>query len=429
MSKKTLPGIIRNSLIAILLLILGTVLGYKYAQGQVLAKQAQLPIVRNLLPAPQVQTPAAQQISGDTQPPDNINLQADFDVFWEVWSLLERDYLEPEKLDSKKMVNGAISGMTAAVGDSYTMYLPPTDNKRSGENLAGKFYGVGIELGYIDQTLAVISPLEGTPAAKAGLQAGDLILHVKDEQKEIDEDTTDWTLVEAVNKIRGKKGQPITFTIYRESKEEPFKVTVERGEIVVESVKLEFVEHNEKRVAHLKLSRFGGRTMKEWDQAVETITSQANQIDGIALDLRNNPGGYFETSIEVASDFIENDVVVSQKSKYSQQDYPAEGQARLDQFPLVVLVNKGSASASEIVAGAIRDDLGAKLVGQRTFGKGTVQDRRSLSNGGGVHITVGRWLLPKGDWIHEEGLPVDVEAEQNQETEEDEVLLKAIEAL
>jgi carboxyl-terminal processing protease len=413
---------LKNIVIGFLLLVLGIVIGNRYAYADSLPFGLKLPFLNTTS-----SVSSLSRVSGQAEPPEDRKV--DFDVFWEVWSLLERDYLEPEDLKTKDMVNGAISGMTAAIGDPYTMYLPPTDNKRSGENLAGKFYGVGIELGYIEKTLAVVSPLDGTPAERAGLEAGDLILHVTDENKGIDEDTSDWSLTEAVNKIRGKKGTEVTFTIYRENKEEPFKVTVPRGEIVVETVDLKFVEHDDKRVAHLKISRFGGRTKNEWDQAVDKILEQQDQVDGLVLDMRNNPGGYFDRSIEIASDFIENDVVVSQKGKYNETPYPAEGEARLKSFPLVVLVNKGSASASEIVAGALRDDLGVKLIGQRTFGKGTVQDRREVSNGGGVHITVGRWLLPNGGWIHDEGLKVDVEVESDAETEQDEVLLKGIEEL
>ena len=307
------------------------------------------------------------------------------------------------------------------------MYLPPDDNKRSGENLNGSFYGVGIELGYIDGTLAVIAPLDDTPAVKAGIEAGDLILHVKDEKKNIDEDTLNWSLEEAVNNIRGERNTPITFTLYREDATSTFDVTVRRDEILIETVKVEFKEFEGKNIALLRVGKFGGRTGEEWDTAVAQIKAASPKVDGIVLDLRNNPGGYFDTSIELASDFIKSGVVVSQKDKYTQQDFRSIGTARLKDYPLVVLVNKGSASASEILAGALRDDLGVKLIGEQTFGKGTVQDRKAVSNGGGIHITVGRWLLPSGAWIHDEGIPVDIEVEQNRDTEEDEVLQRGLE--
>ncbi len=412
---------VRNVIISLLMLILGLMVGLHHEEK-----------VRRMTPflfSQQTTVKPSSQINGQVVPPADKG-ELNFDVFWEVWGLLERDYLNPEDLQANDMVNGAIRGMTKAVGDPYTIYLPPQDNKRSGENLQGSFYGVGIELGYIEKTLAIIAPLDGTPAAQAGLEAGDLILHVTDETKDLDEDTIDWSLEEAVNKIRGKKGVPITFTIYRENNGgEPFDVTVKRDEIVIETVKLEMQDYQGFNLAHLRLSRFGGRTQQEWDQAVAKILNAQPAVDGIVLDMRNNPGGYFDTSIELASDFIERGTVVSQKSRYSTENYSAVGQARLKDYSLVVLVNKGSASAAEIVAGALRDDLGIKLVGQQTFGKGTVQDRKEVSNGGGVHITVGRWLLPKGDWIHDEGIPVDVEVEQNRETEEDEVLQRGMQIL
>lgn len=353
----------------------------------------------------------------------------DFGIFWEVWSLLERDYVYPEKLDATKMVDGAVGGLAASLGDPYTMYLPKEANERSAQDLAGAFYGVGIELGYVDGILAAVSPLEGTPAFAAGVKAGDLIINVKDEAKGVDEDSSRWPLNKAVDTIRGPKDTPVTLTLVREGVEAQFDVTINRGEIVVSSVTLEFVESAGKRVAHLKLSRFGERTDAEWNASVEEIVKQKGSIDGIVLDMRNNPGGFFEGAINVSSEFIEDGVVVSQKDRLFKQDFEARGKARLAGIPVEVLVNKGSASASEIVAGALRDRLGAQLIGTKTFGKGTVQDRRELSNGAGIHITVARWMLPGGEWIHEAGIPVNVEVEDTVDTDVDEQLLKAIEII
>ncbi len=405
-----------NTVICLLLFLLGIVVGSRY--------QNELASFTPFLIQSGEAVPPSSQLNGSLSAPSDK--EVDFNVFWEVWSLLERDYLNPEELKAAQMVDGAIKGMTAAIGDPYTVYLPPDVNKRSGEDLQGSFFGVGIELGYIDQTLAVIAPLDGTPASEAGLEAGDLILHVKDDKKGIDEDTGDWTLVEAVDNIRGERGTPVIFTIFREGEQEPFEVTVVRDEIVVDTVTLDFKGYEDFDIAVLRVSRFGGRTEKQWDEAVERILKAEREVKGIVFDLRNNPGGYFDGAIQLASDFIENDVVVTQKTKYNQQDYRSQGIARLRGYPLVVLVNKGSASASEILAGALRDDLGVLLIGEQTFGKGTVQERKEVSNQGGVHVTVGRWMLPDGDWIHDEGIPVDIEVEQNRDTEEDEVLERAL---
>ncbi len=416
--KKIALTTVRNIVIGLLLFTIGLVIGQRY--------QGRISIISSDIIAPTSSTPLGKLV-GQLTPPENQ--EVNFDVFWEVWSLLENEYLDSDKLDSQEMVDGAIKGMVQAAGDPYTIYLSPNDNKRSGEDLQGTFFGVGIELGYIDGVLAIIAPLDGTPAQEAGLQAGDLILEVKDPQKGIDEDSSGWSLVEAVENIRGPRGSIVTFTIFREGAEMPFEVEVRRDEILVDTVNLEIVEHEGKSIAHLRVTRFGGRTKEEWDRAVTSILSANPRIEGIVLDFRNNPGGYFDRSIDLASDFIQNDVVVTQKGKVFTQDYRTNGSARLRNYPLVVLVNKGSASASEIVAGALRDDLGIKLIGEQTFGKGTVQDRKEISNGGGMHITVGRWMLPKGDWIHDEGIPVDIEVTQDYETEEDEILLRGLEEL
>ena len=255
-------------------------------------------------------------------------------------------------------------------------------------------------------------------------------MHVKDADKELDEDTTDWSLNEAVNKIRGEKGTEVELTLYqKEDGAQPRTLSIPRDEIIVPTVELEFVEHNGKKAAHIQLSKFGDRTTSELENIISQILIERPNIEGIILDLRNNPGGFFDGAIDVASEFIDFGVVVSQKSKYYQQDYKVRGGARLSNIPLVVLVNRGSASASEIVAGALRDQKGSKLIGERSFGKGTVQDARELDDGSGLHVTIARWLLPSGEWIHEEGIPVDIDVEDDYETEHDEVVIRAIEEL
>jgi carboxyl-terminal processing protease len=411
---------ISRVLLVMLVLFIGALAEHRF---QFLNKYSKI----NLSALKSGETTQLAKIKNSVKPKDKKDV--DFEIFWEVWNLLERDYVYPEKVDATKMVDGAVGGMTASLEDPYTMYLPKEANERSAQDLAGAFFGVGIELGYIDGYLAAVTPLEGTPAFEAGVKPGDYIVNVKDEAKDIDEDSSKWSLNKAVDVIRGPKGSPVVLTLVREGVEAPFDVEIKRGEIVVKSVTLDFVEYAGKRVAHLKVSRFGERTDAEWDESVKEILAQKNSIDGIILDMRNNPGGFFEGAINMASEFIEDGTVVSQKDRLFAQDFEARGKARLAGIPLEVLVNKGSASASEIVAGALRDQLGAKLVGTKTFGKGTVQDRRELSNGAGIHITVARWMLPGGDWIHEEGIPVDVEVEYNPDTEADDQLNKAIEIL
>lgn len=402
----------RSAIISVLLLVLGGVIGFQVAQGKSIPVLSAALQKSNLI---NVEQPAQY---GDV----------DFSQFWEVWQILENKYLDPDKLNTQEQVYGAIGGMTSALGDPFTMYLPPQDQKRSTEDLAGSFYGIGVELGYKDQTLAVIAPLKGSPAERAGVQAGDLILNIKDDSKKINESTNDMPILDAVGKIRGQKGVPVTLTLYRDGTQRPFDITIERDEIVVPSVEVEFIEQNGKKAAHLTLSRFGDRTMSEWDGIVAQIVSEPN-LDGVILDLRNNPGGYLNGAIDIASEFISDGVVVSQQGRSMTQKYTVSRRGKLTQIPINVLINKGSASASEIVAGALRDRRNAKLIGENTFGKGTVQDAIELNNGAGLHVTVGRWLLPNGDWIHEKGIPATVEVSNDPNTEQDEQLDKAVEEL
>lgn len=434
---KTSPisRLVRHSttiVIVVLLVVLGGMLEYRYSLIE------QTPFAQlNTQKIGRRSDLSASTLSNiiNGQPPAERNGQVDMNVFWQTWKMLEDDYYLPEKMESQKMVDGAVAGLVASLGDPYTTYLPAKENERSGQDLAGSFYGVGIELGFSPEgILSVVAPLDGTPAAQAGLQPNDLILNVKDSQKKLDEATTGWSLEKAVDSIRGPKDSVVTLTMYRQGKEgeeaKPFDVDLKRGEIVVKSVKLEFPTVAGKKIAHLKISKFGERTMQEWDGAVAEILKQKGQISGIVLDMRNNPGGLFDDAIQVTSDFVDSGIVVSQKGRYSSKDYQSKGKARLKNIPLVVLVNKGSASASEIVAGALKDRINATLVGETTFGKGTVQDRVPLSNGGGLHVTIAQWLTPNGNWIHEKGIAVNIEEKDNPETKDiDEQLIKAAEQL
>ncbi len=343
----------------------------------------------------------------------------DFSLFWEVWDKLHSDYLDGNKLDNAKMVYGAIEGMTAAIGDPYTVFLPPTDNKQAKEDLNGAFEGVGIQLGYIDRQLAVVAPLEKHPAIAAGIKAGDLILHIKDELNGVDKDAIGMNLPEAVQLIRGKKGTSVTLTVLHPGAEKPVEITMTRNTIVVPSVEVEIGKVSGDKwqvtdngnVAWLRLYRFGDQTSEQWDEAVSKISlAKINPgFKGVVLDVRNNPGGFLVGSVYVASEFVKDGVIVKQQGKYQTETYEVERMGKLIGMPVVVLVNKGSASASEIVAGALRDRVRAKLVGETTFGKGTVQDAQDLRGGAGIHITSGRWLLPSGEWISEKGLKPDVE--------------------
>lgn len=356
-------------------------------------------------------------------------------LMWQVKDILQKKYLDKDKIKDKEMVYGAISGLVSSLGDPYTVFLPPKENKASNEDLAGEFGGVGIQLGYKDKTLAVMAPLAKTPAEKAGLKAGDLILKIKDVEKKIDRDTAGISLDEAVGLIRGKVGTEVTLKMYREGKEGTFDVTLTRDNIVVPSLEMEVRSEKGKSIVWVKLYKFSEQVYKDWPSLVDKILAEKNKksgnFGGIILDLRNNPGGFLQASVLVASDFIKDGVVVEQAGADGQKvDYQVEkGRGKLLDEKLVVLINGGSASAAEILAGALRDYKRGKLVGEKSFGKGTVQSPEDFADGSGIHITIAKWLLPSGKNIHGEGVNPDVEVKAGDDPKVDLQLQKAIEVL
>ncbi len=324
-----------------------------------------------------------------------------FSLFWETYNDLKQKYVDNKKLNDQTLYYGAIKGMTAAIGDPYTFFMTPSENQQSKQDLEGKFDGIGAQLGLKDNRIVIVAPLKNSPAEKAGIKSGDLIDKVDGVS------TASWTLSQAVNKIRGAKGTKVTLTIGRNGKD--FDVTITRDEIVVPSVELSFKNN----VAYLKLNQFGDTTNQEWDKAVTQIASKwkNKEIKGMILDLRDNPGGYLESAVYLASDLLpKGSLVVKQESANpgESQNYYVDRQGRLTDIPLVVLINQGSASASEILSGAIRDYKRGKLVGEKSFGKGSVQEALDLSNGAGLHVTVAKWVLPNGDWINGKGIEPDI---------------------
>ena len=360
---------------------------------------------------------------------DKLNLS----LMWQVKDKLSQMFLEKDKLVDKNMEYGAIQGMVASLGDPYTVFLPPTDNKSANEDLAGEFGGVGISLGYKDKNLAVMSPLPKSPAEKAGVKAGDLILKITDKANNVDKETTDISLSEAVSLIRGKIGTEVTLKMFREGKAAAYDVVLKRENIVVPSVELEWKEQNGKKVAWVKLYKFTEKLFTEWPEKVEEIKNEKakGNFGGIVLDLRNNPGGFLQASVLVASDFVKEGTIVTQKSyDGSEEKYKVvEGMGNLLNDKLVVLINGGSASASEILAGALKDFSRAKLIGEKSFGKGTVQQPEDFKDGSGLHITIAKWLLPSGKNIHKEGVMPDIEVKIGEDPETDLQLNKALETI
>jgi carboxyl-terminal processing protease len=339
------------------------------------------------------------------------NRYVDFSLFWVIWDKLAKLYVDKAAVDSQKMVYGAISGMVSALGDPYTVFLPPAQNKEANDDLAGEFGGVGIHLGYKNNFLAVIAPLPNTPAEKAGVLSGDLILHIKDDSKKIDLDSEKMSISQAVSNIRGPVGTKVELTLGREGAKELIKVDLTRETIIDKSVTLKIIERNNKKIAHLQLSKFGDKTPQEWQDAISKILDLGSKIGGIVLDLRNNPGGYLDGAVYIAGEFLPaGKLVVSQVAgDGTREELKVNRNGRLLKNKLVILVNEGSASASEIVSGALSDHKRAKLVGTKTFGKGSVQSPENLPDGSGIHITVAKWLRPNGEWIDKIGITPDVE--------------------
>ncbi len=335
-------------------------------------------------------------------PPEEI----DFSLFWEAYYELEESFTNKDLLTNKNVLYGAIKGMTNSLEDPYTIFLPPEDTETFLEDVGGSFEGVGMEIGIRDEQLKVIAPLEGTPAQKAGLRSGDIILKVNETS------TADITIDEAVSLIRGPKGTDVAFTVSREGWEEVQEITVTRGVIKVPSLSWELKNNN---IAYLEIFQFSKLADSDFRKAAfEIINSDA---DKIILDLRNNPGGYLEVAIEIAGWFLDKEdvVVVEKYGDGTKIEHKAEGNALLKDYEIVVLINQGSASASEILAGALRDNRDTLLIGKKSFGKGSVQKLETLTGGSSLKITVAEWLTPNENLISDVGLEPDSKVEFTEE--------------
>lgn len=373
-----------------------------------------------------LETGSFPRIKISREVPDNRDI--DFGLFWRIWDTIDASYYDKSKISPQKMVYGAISGMVSSIGDPYTAFLPPEENKVVEEDLSGSFEGVGIQIGFKGKNLAVIAPLPNSPAEEAGLKAGDLIVGIIDVEKKIETTTSGMNLNDAVKLIRGKAGTKVTLVLLRGDSTETFKKEITRKAIDVPSVTVEYLEYD--TVAHIKLLKFGADTNAEWQAVVAQVVGNRVQVTGIVLDLRNNPGGYLQSSVDIAGEFVKKDsVVVVEDRGLTKNNFKTDRTGKFGNMKVVILVNGGSASASEILAGALSEINGYKLVGEKTFGKGTIQEPMQLDKGSSLHITTAKWLTPKGNWVHEKGLTPDVEIKDNDETEEDEQLQEAIKQL
>lgn len=328
----------------------------------------------------------------------------DFNLYFEVWNDLKTNHVDKNKLKDKELFYGSLEGLAAATGDPYTTFMDPELSAEFYEDLSGTFEGIGAEIGLRDEIITIVAPLDGMPAQKAGLRAGDKIYAINGES------ALGLNVNAAVKKIRGEKGSEVTLTIIRDGAK-PVDIKVVRDKIVVASVSSELKDNG---IYYIKVSNFNDDTEDLFNKTVSDILLKSPK--GIVLDLRNNPGGYLDTAISMSSEWIkEGPIVAEQFGENKRAEHFASGKARLASFKTVVLINEGSASASEIVAGALRDYKKATVIGKQSFGKGSVQTVEDLSDGSSLKITVAKWLTPAGDYIHDKGIAPQIEVDLSEE--------------
>lgn len=326
-----------------------------------------------------------------------------FSTFLRTWQIIKQNYVDPQKVDPDKAMFEAIRGLVRSLGDSHSDFLSATQAKIFEEDLSGSFGGVGFEIGIRNGVLTVIAPLEGTPAERAGLKAGDKILKINDES------TENMSLEEAVSKIRGKPGTNVKLTIFRE------KEWLEAKDFVItrEIIKIEVVKSKllDSKIGYIKVNSFSSNIYYEFLNAYKDLKNKgANRF---IIDLRNNPGGFLEMAIKMSELFLPRGKVILKEVSRSNKikDIVSEGPGNLEKEKVVILINKGSASASEIFAGALRDNNNVKIIGEKSFGKGSVQQVFNVDKNM-LKLTIAYWLTPKGTKIEGNGITPDIEIKE-----------------
>lgn len=330
-----------------------------------------------------------------------------FESFWKAWNLLNEKYVDSQNVPTEEKVWGAIQGLANSFGDPYTVFLPPEDKEMLEADISGRFEGVGMEVGIRDEMLTVISPLKGTPADRAGVLPGDSILQINGTS------TLGMTVDEAVKHIRGEGGTTVTLTMAREGLSEPLEISVTRDVIEIPTIET----REEGGVFVIELYNFNANSTELFRDALQNFIDSGKEK--LVLDLRNNPGGYLEASIDISSWFLPAGKVVVIEDYGPEEKQKVHRSKGYDVFTedleMVVLVNGGSASASEIVAGALGEHGIATLVGEKTFGKGSVQELVSITSNTSLKVTVAKWLTPEGNSISDGGLVPEIEVEMTLE--------------
>jgi carboxyl-terminal processing protease len=351
----------------------------------------------------------------------NHSDSVDFDQFWQIWDRIKEEYVKRDIKDTD-LFYGAIQGLVSSLGDPYSVYMVPKAAEEFANDLSGEFEGIGAEIGVKNEQLVVVAPLADSPAERAGLRPADRILSIDKES------TYGMDVITAVGKIRGQAGTEVVLMIARNGNGKAFEVKIIREKINVPSVRFSW---RSGKIAHITVLQFNEDTDFMFDKYVRQLTAEGAK--GIVLDLRNNPGGFLDTAVTMASEWVESGSVVSERSDSGvNRDHPTIGQHRLSGYNTVVLVNGGSASASEIVSGALQDSKKAVIIGEKTFGKGSVQDFETFTDGSALKLTVAEWYTPNGRNINKDGIVPDIEFKEdwaNEKVGEDKMVDKAIEIL
>lgn len=347
----------------------------------------------------------------------------DFGTFWQTWDVIGQNYLNSSKIKTQDEVYGAIGGLVKSLNDPYSIFLPPQQNEKFQEDVQGNFGGIGVEIGMKKDQIVVVAPLKDTPGMRAGLKPGDLILKINATS------TDGMSIDEAVNLIRGPQNTDVTLNIFREGWDKPRDFKITRGTIVVPTLDLTMKDSG---IAYIQLYQFNANASYLFSNAVNKALSQGAK--GVVLDLRNNPGGYLDVAVDLGGWFLpKQTLIVKEESRTGDtESLFAQGNEALKNTPVVVLINGGSASASEILAGALRDDRSVKLIGEKSFGKGTVQQLIPLRDGSTIKLTIAHWVLPSGKILENGGLDPDVEVKMTDDditNKKDPQLDKALEVL
>lgn len=346
--------------------------------------------------------PYAARVTGvkNTQAPSSVS--ADFDAFWKVWSTIDERFPDAKSVSDQDRVYGAIKGLVGSLGDPYSVYFPPQDSKDFKDTIKGSFEGIGMEIGIKEKMLTAIAPLKNSPASKAGLKAGDIIVKINGES------TTDMSIDQAVHLIRGPKNTTVTLNIYRKGEDAPRDVLITRDTIDLPLIDSKDVGSG---VYVISLYNFGANSDARFLQELEAFRASGN--DKLVIDLRNNPGGYLDSAVNIASMFLpEGDIIVTENYGGEKADdvYRSKGYGVVDpkKVKIAILVDGGSASASEIVAGALQENGAATLIGEKTYGKGSVQEVLDVTGQTTLKLTIAKWLTPKGSWISKKGIEPDI---------------------